>query len=84
MQIREKNAIELTTHHLFLFLSFFFCHTFKPLPFRGTGPWSQVINHLSPVHALDFGLADLVSTPAPRHLSTNAQLNYALDAYAEI
>ena len=45
---------------------------FKPLPFRGTSPWSQGINHLSPVHALHFGLADWVSIPAPRQLTTNS------------
>ena len=31
--------------------------------------------NLSPVHASHFGLADWVSTPAPRQLSTNIQLD---------
>ena len=30
------------------------------------------LTHLSPVHALHFGLADWVRTPAPRQLTTNS------------
>ena len=53
---------------------FFFCHTLKPSPSAGRVHGLKGPTHLSPVHALHFGLAKWVSTPAPRQLSTNTQL----------
>ena len=57
---------------LFFFLCI--CHTLAPSPSAGRGCGLKGSTHLSPVHALHFGLADWVSTPAPRQLSTNTQL----------
>ena len=53
---------------------FIFCHTLNPSPSAGRVRGLNGSTHLSPVHALHFGLADCVSTPAPRPLSTNTKL----------
>ena len=49
----------------------FFSHL-TPLPFRRTDRWSQGINPSLPGTRLaNFDLADWVSTPAPRQITTN-------------
>ena len=50
---------------------FFFCHTLNPSPSAGRFRGLKGSTHLSPVHVLHFDLADRVSTPAPRQLTTN-------------
>ena len=50
---------------------FFFCHTLNPSPSAGRVRGLKGSTHLSPVHALHFDLADWVSTPAPRQLTSN-------------
>ena len=46
----------------------------NPSPSAGRVRGLKGSTHLSPVHALHFGLADWVSTPAPRQCSANTQL----------
>ena len=56
---------------LFYFDILYFNHTLDPSPSAGRARGLKGSTHLSPVHALNFGLADWVSTPpAPRQLST--------------
>ena len=57
------------------------CRTLNPSPSAGRVRGLKGSTHLSPVHALHFGLADWVSTPAPGQLSINTQLP-ALFSYA--
>ena len=53
----------------FLF-TLFICHTLNPSPSAGRVRGLKGSTHLSPVHALHFGLSDWVISPAPRQLST--------------
>ena len=64
---------------IYLFIYSFYLVTLNtPSPSAGRVRGLKVSTHLFPVHALHFGLADWVSTPAPRQLSTNTPLTTLL------
>ena len=59
----------------YCFLFDIFYHIVNSSPSAGRVRGLKGSTRLSPVHALHFGLADWVSTPAPRQLSKNPQLS---------
>ena len=55
---------------IYVLINLLIWHTLIPSPLAGRVCRLKGSIHLSPVHALHFGLADWVSTPAPRLLKT--------------